>query len=72
MKKSGENMAKFNVGDKVYIIENGIFVKEVIIVKIAGGFYTIKKPKEHAAYRVKESRLYATELEANSYIRSNR
>ena len=46
-------MAKFNVGDKVYIIENGIFIKEVIIIKIAGGFYTIKNPKENAAYRVK-------------------
>ena len=57
---------------KVFIIENGIFIKEVIIIKIAGGFYTIKKSKENGAYRVKESRLYATELEASSYIKSNR
>lgn len=65
-------MAKFNVGDKVYIIENGIFIKEVIIIKIAGGFYTIKKPKENGAYRVKEGRLFSTELEASSYIKNNR
>ena len=65
-------MPKFNVGDKVYIIENGIYVKEVIIVKIAGGFYTIKKPNGRSAYRVKEGRLYSTELEANAYIKSNR
>lgn len=62
-------MPKFNVGDKVFIIENSIFVKEVIITKYAAGFYTVKRLKEHTAYRVRESRLYATESEANKNIR---
>lgn len=64
-------MIKFNVGDKAYIIENCIFVKEVIITKIAAGFYTVKTTKD-TAYRVRESRLYATEKEASSSIRANR
>ena len=62
-------MPKFNVGDKVFIIENGIFVKEVIITKYAAGFYTVKRVKEHTAYRVIESRLYATEKEATYNIK---
>lgn len=62
-------MPKFGVGDKVFIIENGIFVKEVIITKYAVGFYTVKRVNEHTAYRVRESRLYATEKEAANNIR---
>ena len=64
-------VAKFNQGDKVFIIENGIFVKEVMIIKVSGGFYTVKTKGEKGAYRVKEGRLFATELEANSNIRIN-
>ena len=64
-------MTKFNVGDKAYIIENCIFVKEVIITKIAAGFYTVKTNK-NTAYRVRESRLFSTEKEASSCIRNNR
>ena len=37
-------MAKFNAGDKAFIIESSIFVKEVMIVRIAGGFVTIRYP----------------------------
>ena len=62
-------MPKFNVGDKVFIIENSIFVKEVIITKYAARFYTVKRVKEHTAYRVRESRLYATEKEATYNIK---
>jgi hypothetical protein len=36
-------MPKFGVEDKVFIIENGIFVKEVIITKYAVGSYTVKR-----------------------------
>lgn len=61
-------MPKLSVGDKAYIIENNVFVKEVIITKIAAGFYTVKSSK-NTAYRVRESRLFATEQEATANIR---
>ena len=35
-------MAKFNVGDTVYLVESNRMVREVLIVKYAGGFYTIR------------------------------
>lgn len=63
-------MTKFNVGDKAYIIENCIFVKEVTITKIAAGFYTVKTNK-NTAYRVRESRLYATDKKANLHIKNH-
>lgn len=61
-------MPKLSVGDKSYIIENNVFVKEVIITKIAASFYTVKSSK-NTAYRVRESRLFATEQEATANIR---
>lgn len=55
---------KFNPGEKAFIIESSIYVKEVEIVKVSGGFYLIKYPDKAGGYRVKESRLYKTEAEA--------
>lgn len=57
-------ITKFNPGDRAYIIESSIYVKEVQIVKVSGGFYLIKYPNKTGGYRVKESRLYKTEAEA--------
>lgn len=55
---------KFNPGGKAFIIESSIYVVEVEIVKVSGGFYLIKYPDKAGGYRVKESRLYKTEAEA--------
>ena len=65
-------MHKFGVGDKVFIIENSIFVKEVVITKYVAGFYTVKRLNGQTAYRVRESRLYATENEAANNIKNRR
>ena len=62
-------MHKLGVGDKVFIIENIIFVKEVVITKYAAGFYTVKRVNGQTAYRVRESRLYATEKDAINNIK---
>ena len=62
-------MAKFNAGDKAFIIESSIFVKEVVIVRIAGGFVTIRYPNSSGGFRVRVSRLFATKQEAEANIR---
>ena len=62
-------MVKYNIGQKVFIVENARFVKEVVIVSFASGFYTIKYPTGKGAFRVRESRLYATEQEAKRELR---
>lgn len=61
-------MAKFNPGDKAWIIESTIFVVEVEVVKFSGGFYLIKYPKKSGGYKVRESRLYKTEAEAKVVV----
>lgn len=60
---------KFNPGDKAYIIESKIFLKEVVVVKYSGGFYLIKYPNTSGGYKVRGSRLYKTEAEAKLNIR---
>lgn len=64
--------SKFNPGDKAFIIESSIFVKEVEIVSGSGAFYVIRYPKKSAGYKVRESRLYKTEEEAKEVIKKNK
>ena len=63
-------MPKFNPGDKAYIIESTIFIKEVVVVKFSGGMYLVKYPNSNGGYKVRESRLYKTESEAKKVIDS--
>ena len=65
-------MPKFNPGDKAYIIESTIFIKEVEIVKYSGSMYLIKYPKSSSGYKVRESRLYKTEEEAKRVVEANK
>lgn len=56
--------SKFQAGDKAFIIESSIFVKEVYVIKSSGGFRLVIYPKSSGGYRVRESRLFRTEAEA--------
>ena len=53
-------MPKFNPGDKAYIIESTIFIKEVVVVKFVGN--------SSGGYKVRESRLYKTESDAKKIV----
>lgn len=57
---------RFKIGDHVYIVECGLYAKEVVIVGIAGGFYQICFTDRQGSLRLKESKLYATKEEAES------
>lgn len=61
-------MPKFNPGDKAYIIESTIFIKEVVVVKFMGDMYLIKYPNSSGGYKVRESRLYKTESDAKKIV----
>ena len=65
-------MTKFNIGDKVWIIESTIFVKEVEIINIKGGFITLKFKGSSGGMRVRESRLYKTKEEAEKVVEINK
>ena len=66
------NNPKFQAGDKAFIIESSIFVKEVYVIKSSGGFCLVRYPKGSGGYRVRESRLFRTEAEAQLIIDSNK
>ena len=36
---------KFQAGDKAFIIESSIFVKEVYVIKASGGFCLVRYPQ---------------------------
>ncbi len=55
---------KFQEGDKAFIIEWSIFVKEVYVIKSSGEFCLVRYSKSSGDYRVRESRLFKTEAEA--------
>ena len=61
-------MSKFKAGNKAFIVESSIFVKEVYVIKSSGGFCLIRYTKGDSGYRVRESRLFATEEEAKVFI----
>lgn len=65
-------MASFKAGDKAWIIESTIFVKEVEIVNIKGGFVTLRFKGTSGGMRVRESRLYKTKEEAEKVANLNK
>lgn len=55
---------KFKTGDTAYLIESNRIVREVSIIKFAGGFYTICFKDSGGGIKVRETRLYASKEEA--------
>ena len=55
---------KYGIGEHVYIIENGMHIKEVLIVNIANGFYQVCFTDRRGSIKLRESRLYKTIGEA--------
>ena len=58
----------FEVGDKAYILENNIRVTKVTIVDRVADMYTVRFPNGGGT-RLRHSRLYRTEKEAQGHIR---
>lgn len=56
---------KFKTGDTAYLIESNRIVREVSIIKFAGGFYTIHFKDSGGGIKVREIRLYALKEEAD-------
>lgn len=61
-------MPKFNNGDKVFVIESSIFIKEVYVINYSYGMYIVKYPDSKSGYKVRESRLYKTKDEAMKIV----
>lgn len=62
-------MSKFNIGDEVFFVSSSIFIRKATILRVGGGFCTIKFDDTGGGTRVRESKLYKTELEAKHHIK---
>lgn len=60
-----------SIGDVVYFVSSSIFVRKATIISIAGGFCTIKFEDTRGGTRVRLSKIYKTEAEANKVANRN-
>ena len=60
---------KFKPGDTVYLISSAHFIEEATVVMTISGFVTIRFTQRGGGTRVRESRLYATQEEAEATIK---
>lgn len=65
-------MVNWKAGDIAWIVESTIFVKEVEIVNVRGGFATLRFKDSNGGTRVRESRLYKTKEEAEKAANLNK
>jgi hypothetical protein len=63
-------MDRYRPGDTVYIVANGIFVQEAKVLKVSGGFYTLRLSGTGGGCRLRESRLLTKE-EAEAIVKKN-
>jgi hypothetical protein len=69
-------LKQFNEGDTVYFIASSIFIKQAKVLRNTGGFCTIIFDGNGncgtSGTRVRESKLYRTEEEANAIVKQHK
>ena len=60
---------KYNIGDRVFIISNGVKVDELTVIAVSGNFYTLRYVELGGGTRLASHRLYATREEAETELR---
>lgn len=68
-------MKRFNEGDVVYFISSSVFIKKATVIRNAGGFCTIRFSDGNcgtSGTRVRESKLYRTQEEANAIVKQHK
>ena len=68
---------QFNVGDTVYFISSSVFVRKATVIRAAAGLVTIKFDTNNgndgpSGIRVRESKVYNTEKEADEVVQVNK
>lgn len=60
LKRFNPMEAKLNPGDRAYIVESNLYLREVEVVKVAAGFCTIRFVDRGGGIKVRMSRLFPT------------
>lgn len=58
---------RWKPGDECYIVENNMHIRPAVVMRISGGFCTVKFNGK--GVRLRESRLYRTPEEAGIHVR---
>lgn len=58
----------YNPGDHAYIVESNLYLREVEVIKAAGGFCTIRFVDSGGGIKVRESRLYPSREAAEASL----
>ncbi len=61
--------SRFKVGDRVFIISNGVRIDELTVISVSGKFYTLRYVESGGGTRLASHRLYATREEAQDELR---
>lgn len=67
-KESSGKKSNLKVGDTAFIIESKIFISEVTITKITGGFVTVRFKDTNGAIKIRMSRVYDTREEVETML----
>lgn len=59
---------KFSPGDTAFLVESNRIIREVKVLKVGGGFYTIRFTDSDGGIKVKEHRLFATREDAEASL----
>ena len=59
---------KYNPGDIAFIVESSRFIREVKVLKIAGGFATLRFTDSDGGIKLRESRLFPTKEAAEASL----
>ncbi len=59
---------KYNPGKTAYIVESNRIIREVKVLKVAGGFATLRFMDSDGGIKLRESRLFPTKEDAEASL----
>ena len=59
---------KYSPGDTAYIVESNRIIREVKVLKTAGGFTTLRFTDSEGGIKLRESRLFPTKEDAEASL----
>lgn len=59
---------KYNPGDTAYIVESNRIIREVKILKVTGGFATLRFMDSDGGVKLRESRVFPTKEDAEASL----
>jgi len=62
-------MSKYDPGDVAYIVESGHIIREVKVIRVSGGMYTLRFADTGGGVKLREGRVFPTKEDAENSIK---